>query len=93
MDPINTALRWQGTVTAYSVPGPNSLWHIGEYITSTKYSMMRSAAVVSAQHNSWCAFVPILSSILVFLNAKLCKFCSCLCLILEVMFVMRSARH
>ena len=38
MDPINTALRWQGTVTArrsYSVPGPNSLWHIGEYNNST----------------------------------------------------------
>jgi len=36
-DPINTALRWQGTVTArrsYSVPGPNSLWHIGKYILS-----------------------------------------------------------
>ena len=33
MDPINTALRWQGTITArrhYSVPGPNSLWHIGK---------------------------------------------------------------
>ena len=29
-DPINTALRWQGTVTSrhpYSVPGPNSLWN------------------------------------------------------------------
>jgi len=33
MDPINTALRWQGAVTAkrsYSIPGPNSLWHIGK---------------------------------------------------------------
>ena len=33
-DPINTALRWQGAVTSrrpYSVPGPNSLWHIGTY--------------------------------------------------------------
>lgn len=32
-DPINIALRWQGTVTSrrpYSVPGPNSLWHIGK---------------------------------------------------------------
>ena len=31
--PINTALRWQGWVTArrnYSVPGPISLWHIGK---------------------------------------------------------------
>lgn len=31
-DPINTALRWQGVQTSrrrYSVPGPNSLWHIG----------------------------------------------------------------
>ena len=33
VDPINTALRWQGGITArrsYSVPGPNSLWHIGK---------------------------------------------------------------
>ena len=31
-DPLNTALRWHGGVTRrpYSVPGPNSLWHIGE---------------------------------------------------------------
>ena len=31
-DPINTALRWQGNLTArrpYTVPGPNLLWHIG----------------------------------------------------------------
>ncbi len=29
-DPINTALRWQQMVRRrpYSVPGPNSLWHI-----------------------------------------------------------------
>ena len=32
-DPINTTLRWGGMVTPrqpYSVPGTNSLWHIGE---------------------------------------------------------------
>ena len=31
-DPLNSALRWRGTLTTrrpYSVPGPNSLWHIG----------------------------------------------------------------
>ena len=34
-DPISTALRWQGGLTArrpYSVPGPNSLWHIGRHM-------------------------------------------------------------
>ena len=34
-DPINTALRWPGGLTSrqpYSVPGPNSLWHIGECV-------------------------------------------------------------
>ena len=33
VDPISTALRWQGDVTArrpYSVAGRNSLWHIGQ---------------------------------------------------------------
>ena len=31
-DPINTSLRWRGNLPSqrpYSVPGPNSLWHIG----------------------------------------------------------------
>ena len=31
-DPIHTALRWRGDLTRrrpYSVPGPNSLWHLG----------------------------------------------------------------
>ena len=33
-DPLDAALKWQGIVTRrhpYSVPGPNSLWHIGTY--------------------------------------------------------------
>ena len=33
-DPLHTALRWRGNLTTrrpYSVPGPNSLWHIGKY--------------------------------------------------------------
>lgn len=32
IDPLHTALRWRGGLTSrrpYSVPGPNSLWHIG----------------------------------------------------------------
>ena len=35
IDPLNTALRWRGGLAkrrAYSVPGPNSLWHLGETI-------------------------------------------------------------
>ena len=31
-DPLHTALRWRGSLSVrhpYSVPGPNSLWHIG----------------------------------------------------------------
>ena len=33
-DPLNTTLRWRGILTArrpYSVPAPNSLWHLGEH--------------------------------------------------------------
>ncbi len=32
-DPINTSLRWNVKISrrTYSVPGPNSLWHIGTY--------------------------------------------------------------
>lgn len=32
IDPLNSALRWPAGLTKrrpYSVPGPNSLWHIG----------------------------------------------------------------
>ena len=37
-DPINTTLRWKGNLhhrRPYSVPGPNSLWHIGKHILCT----------------------------------------------------------
>ena len=33
IDPLHTALRWRGDLTGrrpYSVPGPNSLWHMGK---------------------------------------------------------------
>ena len=32
-DPLHSALRWRGGLMSrhlYSVPGPNSLWHIGK---------------------------------------------------------------
>ena len=35
IDPLHTALRWRGSLSVrhpYSVPGPNSLWHIGIYV-------------------------------------------------------------
>lgn len=34
VDPLNSALRWGGNTTSrrpYSVPGPNSLWHLGDF--------------------------------------------------------------
>ena len=33
-DPMHTALRWREVTSrrCYSVPGPNSLWHLGRYI-------------------------------------------------------------
>jgi hypothetical protein len=36
-DPIHNALRWRGGMhqrQPYSVPGPNSLWHLGEHTAS-----------------------------------------------------------
>ena len=38
-DPIQTALRWRGQLAPrqpYSVPGPNSLWHIGKILFNAK---------------------------------------------------------
>ena len=35
IDPVNMTLRWPGCATGgrrYSVPGPNSLWHIGKLL-------------------------------------------------------------
>ena len=36
IDPLNTALRWHAIThrRQYSVPSPNSLWHIGNYYIS-----------------------------------------------------------
>ena len=40
-DPIHTALRWREMTPCrpYSVPGPNSLWHIGNNIIMIVYNM------------------------------------------------------
>lgn len=38
IDSLHTALHWRGDLTGrrpYSVPGPNSLWHLGEIILAT----------------------------------------------------------
>ena len=42
VDLLNTALRWGGNLSSrrpYSVPGPNSLWHIGMYILSVNNAL------------------------------------------------------
>jgi len=39
-DPINASLRWRGNLSQrrpYSVPGPNSLWHIGTLLLLFSY--------------------------------------------------------
>ena len=44
IDPLHIALRWRGGLTSrrpYSVPGPNSLWHIG-MVLSLVYSTLCS---------------------------------------------------
>ena len=45
-DSLHTALRWQGQLTSqrpYSVPGPNSLWHIGEYRSEPPQRHLKSS--------------------------------------------------
>ena len=48
-DPMYTALRWRGELTRrqpYSVPGPNSLWHIGKYtLTISQNALLLSWAI------------------------------------------------
>ena len=49
-DPINSALRWQGIITPrhpYSVPGPNSLWHIGVYVCACTLIIIISRGAIS----------------------------------------------
>lgn len=41
VDPLSSALRWQGFTARrrpYSVPGPNSLWHIGNFLSIAVYN-------------------------------------------------------
>jgi len=40
-DPLNVALRWHGVTyhQPYSVPGPNSLWHIGSHLISYMHAI------------------------------------------------------
>lgn len=48
VDPINTALRWQGGITArrpYSVPGPNSLWHIGTVLMHLSVCVQKFSSI------------------------------------------------
>lgn len=54
LDPIGTSLRWMGHLTRrqpYSVPGPNSLWHIGEFVRYTSWlyngSLMGALKVIN----------------------------------------------
>ena len=52
-DPINRALRWRGVLTArrpYSVPGPNSLWHIGELCTFIIILLFKNIYFTLNQH-------------------------------------------
>ena len=47
VDPLHTALRWKGNLTGrrpYSVPGPNSLWHLGKICLSVCLSTCLSVA-------------------------------------------------
>ena len=48
IDPLNTALRWGGNLTSrrpYSVPGPNSLWHIGIIIINSNITVLFSCFI------------------------------------------------
>ena len=47
LDPLHTALRWRGELTSrrpYSVPGPNSLWHMGKCLDDYIWSRDQSVA-------------------------------------------------
>ena len=49
IDPISTALRWRGDIHArrpYSVPGPNSLWHIGKCSSYIIYITMKKCFII-----------------------------------------------
>ena len=58
-DPINTAMRWRGQSISrrpYSVPGPNSLWHIGEMTyMSVAYYIPASARLLCFVENCMCS--------------------------------------
>ena len=48
VDPLNSVLRWGGISTSrrpYSVPGPNSLWHLGESWNLMKMVMLNTESM------------------------------------------------
>ncbi len=52
-DPLNTPLRWRGIAASrrpYSVPAPNSLWHVG-----TLYQC--SCVYVISMFHVWCIII------------------------------------
>ncbi|XP_064384818.1 uncharacterized protein LOC135333721 [Halichondria panicea] len=47
-DPLNAALRWRGILTArrpYSVPSPNSLWHMDGHHKLVRWGMVTHGAI------------------------------------------------
>ena len=57
IDPISTALRWRGQLARrqpYSVPGPNSLWHLGK-LTAILNTIHISLAS-TRRYGPFCAF-------------------------------------
>ena len=52
-DPIYTALRWREMVTRhpYSVPSPNSLWHLGSYLMYLGMLVLQVVVSVSDGHH------------------------------------------
>ena len=58
-NPINSAMRWRGQSISrqpYSVPGPNSLWHIGKMTCmSVVYYIPASARLLCFVANCMCS--------------------------------------
>ena len=52
-DPIYMALRWREMVTRcpYSVPSPNSLWHLGSYLMYLGMLVLQVVVSVSDGHH------------------------------------------
>ena len=78
VDPLHTVLRWRGELTSrrpYSVPCPNSLWHMGKYIKERGPRYHASLSIIYIHGSKYNTGTPSMhiARLLIYLGSNLYK--------------------